>query len=110
MAGLCEKYKLDQVEFAVIDEADKLFEMGFYEQLKVVLESLPESASEFLFSATMQPHVEFLVKQHMKDPVKVLIGISNAAASTIEQQVLFVGKEEGKLMTLRQILRVICPF
>lgn len=81
-----------------------MFEMGFEDQVKSILDNCEESekTSKFLFSATMQPAIETLAKQVMKNPIRVQIGIKNAAAETVEQKIVYVGKEDGKLVTLRQ--------
>ena len=92
----------------VIDEADKLCEMGFLEQLETIIKNSNQTgrmaAAKFLFSATMQPGIEDHVRQTvMRDtnPLKIQIGIRNTTASTVEQKIMYVGREDGKLTTLR---------
>lgn len=53
----------------------------------------------------MQPAIQDLVKKVMLDPIKVQIGIQNTTASTVEQKIVYVGREDAKLVTLRQSLR-----
>lgn len=56
-----------------------------------------------MFSATMQPGIEEIVRQVMtNDPIKVQIGLRNATASTVQQRLVYVGAEDGKISTLRQ--------
>lgn len=104
---MCEKYPLENLNFLVIDEADKLFELGFLEQLDAILSHCPDNnrISKFLFSATMQPGVEEIVRGVMTDALKVQIGIRNSTATTVDQKIVYTGREEGKLLALRQIIR-----
>ena len=66
----------------VLDEADKMFEMGFQEQVDAILSQVRGSAQicKLMFSATMQPNIQEMVKSVMVDPVRVQIGIRNATA------------------------------
>lgn len=71
MAQLTEKFQLEGLRFLVVDEADKMFEMGFLEQVDQILTQVKDgnSITKFLFSATMQPNILDLVKNVMNDPV-----------------------------------------
>lgn len=91
------------VKFLVIDEADKMFEMGFLEQVDQILTQVKDGnqITKFLFSATMQPNILELVKNVMADPVQITIGVKNATCSLVKQRIVYVGKEDAKLMTLR---------
>lgn len=64
-------------------------------------QSTEHNLCKFLFSATMQPDVEQLVKTIMEDPVKITIGIKNASNRLVDQKIQYVGDEQGKLLTLR---------
>ena len=85
-----------------------MFEMGFLEQIQGILDSCKDNQKivKFLFSATMQPCVEDTVKNMMSTkPTKVTIGIKNTTASTVHQSLSYVASEDGKLVTLRQLIR-----
>jgi ATP-dependent RNA helicase DDX52/ROK1 len=71
------------------------------------LVNLPNQASiaKYMFSATMQPAIQDLVKKVMVEPLKVQIGVQNSTASTIKQNIVYVGREDAKLITLRQSLK-----
>ncbi|KNC96605.1 RNA-dependent ATPase ROK1 [Spizellomyces punctatus DAOM BR117] len=98
--------KLDKVKHLVLDEADKLLELGFLEQIDEVLASCKdEGVYKSLFSATIPSGVEALAKTFMKDPIRVVIGQKNAATETITQKLLYVGQEEGKLIAIRQLVQ-----
>jgi ATP-dependent RNA helicase DDX52/ROK1 len=101
---ICESFpSIDCLEALVIDEADKMFEMGFLEQVDQILCNLPNQTkvAKFMFSATMQPAIQELVRKVMIDPLKVQIGVMNTTASAVKQNIVYVGKEDAKLMTLR---------
>ena len=58
-----------------------------------------------MFSATMQPAIQDLVRKVMVEPLRVQIGIQNATAQTIKQNIVYVGREDAKLITLRQSMK-----
>ncbi|CAI5511856.1 unnamed protein product [Closterium sp. Naga37s-1] len=89
-----------RVQHLVLDEADKLFEMGFVEQIDGVVAacSLP-ALTRSLFSATLPEAVEQLARSVMHDPVRIVVGDRSAAAETVQQKLVLVGTEEGKLLT-----------
>jgi len=62
-----------------------MFEMGFLEQIDAILTQVKDSqeVAKFLFSATMQPQIEEILRTDMNDPLKVQIGLRNATASTV---------------------------
>ncbi|OQS02182.1 DEAD/DEAH box RNA helicase [Thraustotheca clavata] len=97
---------LDKVEMICLDEADRLFEMGFVEQIDEVFAACTNpSLQRMMFSATMLQGVEEMAQSVLKDPVKVAIGVKNAGAITINQRLMFVGKEEGKLVAMKQLIQ-----
>ncbi|KAG5184639.1 P-loop containing nucleoside triphosphate hydrolase protein [Tribonema minus] len=104
---------LTRVRLVVLDEADKLFDAGregqapedtFIAQVDELLAACPSTAQRALFSATLGPHVKELATSVLRDPVSISIGTPNAGASTIDQKLVFVGREEGKLLAIRQAL------
>ena len=58
-----------------------------------------------LFSATLGPYVKELASNFLKDPVTVSVGVENAGANTIDQRLVFVGREDGKLLAIRQLVQ-----
>ncbi|XP_061595178.1 probable ATP-dependent RNA helicase DDX52 [Cololabis saira] len=100
---------LSRVEWLVVDESDKLFEdgkRGFREQLATVFLacSNPKVRRAF-FSATCTPQVEQWCRLNLDSLVSVNIGSRNSAVNTVEQELLFVGTESGKLVAMRDIVR-----
>jgi ATP-dependent RNA helicase DDX52/ROK1 len=64
-----------------------------------------DNLQKFLFSATIPSNVEQLAKSVMKDPIRVVIGQKNAATELIDQNLLYVGQESGKLIAIRQLVQ-----
>uniref|UniRef100_A0A673MFL8 ATP-dependent RNA helicase n=1 Tax=Sinocyclocheilus rhinocerous TaxID=307959 RepID=A0A673MFL8_9TELE len=97
------------VEWLVVDESDKLFEdgkTGFREQLATIfLACSSPKIRRVLFSATFATDVEQWCKLNLDNLVCVNIGPRNSAAETVEQQLLFVGSENGKLLAMRNLIK-----
>ena len=101
-----EKIDLSKVLHLVLDEADKLFEMGFVEQIDAVVAACNHrDVTRALFSATLPEKVEELARSVMARPMRLTVGERNSASSTIAQRMLFCGHEAGKLLALRRIIR-----
>ncbi|KAL7680606.1 putative DNA helicase, ATP-dependent, RecQ type, RNA helicase, DEAD-box type, Q [Plasmopara halstedii] len=99
------KVDLSTVEMVCLDEADRLLELGFLEQVDEIFSACSHpKVQRAMFSATMLEGVEDLAQTVLRDPVKVAVGLKNAGASTIDQKLFFVGKEEGKLFAMKQLL------
>ncbi|KAH7676911.1 RNA helicase protein [Dioscorea alata] len=97
------KLDLTRVEYLVLDESDKLFELGFVEQIDSVVKACSNpSIIRSLFSATLPDSVEELARSIMHDAVRVIVGRKNSASELIKQKLIFAGSEEGKLLALRQ--------
>ena len=88
----------------VLDEADRMFDMGFAPQLKKILEVLPKERQTMLFSATMPENILNIAKVHMKLPTKIEIAVQGTTADRVTQEVYFVGKHD-KAQLLETVLR-----
>ncbi|KAJ2550285.1 RNA-dependent ATPase rok1 [Coemansia sp. RSA 1933] len=98
---------LSHVHTLVLDEADTLMDKGFLEQIDEIVAACSTSTANLqisLFSATMPSSVEDMAHTIMKDPIRVIVGTQNAATETIEQKLVFVGQENGKLLDLRNMI------
>jgi len=100
---------LHNVEWLILDEGDKLFEQGeggFREQVALIYQACDNpSIKRALFSATLANNVEEWCKLHLDNVVRVTVGIKNSATKTIDQELLFVGQESGKLLAIRQTIQ-----
>ncbi|GAB2226944.1 hypothetical protein Droror1_Dr00008743 [Drosera rotundifolia] len=105
LAFAIRKRKLDlsRVEYLVLDESDKLFELGFVKQIDFIVKACSNpSIIRSLFSATLPDTVEDLARTIMHDAVRVIIGRKNTATDSVKQKLVFAGSEPGKLLALRQ--------
>jgi len=95
---------LNQVEYVVLDEADRMLDIGFLPDLQRILSYLPKQRTTLLFSATFSPEIKRLASSYLQDPVTIEVARSNATASTVEQHFYRV-EDDDKRAVLKQILR-----
>ncbi len=95
--------KLDRVSMLVLDEADRMLDMGFINDVRKVASLCPKSRQSAMFSATMPPEIAKLAGQILNKAERLQIAPSGTAAGRIEQNVIFVGKA-GKLRQLHELL------
>jgi ATP-dependent RNA helicase RhlE len=95
---------LDAVTHFVLDEADRMLDLGFIRDIRRVTAALPEQRQSLLFSATMPPDVERLAESLLRDPVRVRVAGEEPTPDRIEQHVHFV-EAGGKRALLSDLLR-----
>jgi superfamily II DNA/RNA helicase len=95
---------LNQVEYVVLDEADRMLDIGFLPDLQRILSYLPKQRITLLFSATFSPEIKRLASSYLQDPVTIEVSRPNATASTVEQH-FFSVSDDDKRRAVRQIVR-----
>ena len=95
---------LNQVEYVVLDEADRMLDIGFLPDLQRILSYLPKQRTTLLFSATFSPEIKRLAGSYLQNPVTIEVARPNATASTVEQRFYSVPEDE-KRHALHQILK-----
>jgi ATP-dependent RNA helicase RhlE len=94
---------LSHVEYFVLDEADRMLDMGFIHDIKRILPKLPQQKQNIFFSATMTPEIKKLAGTILFDPVNVQVTPVSSTAEIIDQSVYFVEKTE-KCGLLKQLV------
>lgn len=92
---------LNQVEYVVLDEADRMLDIGFLPDLQRILSYLPKQRQTLLFSATFSPEIKRLAESYLQDPILVEVARPNATASTVEQRFYSVASEDKRRAVLK---------
>ncbi len=95
---------LNQVEYVVLDEADRMLDTGFLPDLQRILSYLPKQRQTLLFSATFSPEIRRLANSYLQEPVLVEVARPNATATNVEQRFYSVSGDD-KRAVVRQLLR-----
>jgi ATP-dependent RNA helicase RhlE len=96
---------LSRVEILVLDEADRMLDMGFIHDIKKVLALLPASKQSLLFSATFSDEIKTLADRLLKSPQLIEVARRNATADTVSQRVYWTGRERKKELLAELITR-----
>ncbi|MCW3008185.1 MAG: ATP-independent helicase [Solirubrobacterales bacterium] len=103
--------KTGSLAMVVLDEADEMLDMGFADDIESILESTPETRQTILFSATMPPRIEKMVRAHLNDPSRILIARERTAPGDAPQvrQAAYMVRRSHKPAALGRVLDVESP-
>jgi ATP-dependent RNA helicase DeaD len=102
---------LDSVQTVVLDEADEMLDMGFAEDIELILEAAPADRQTALFSATLPPRIAAIADRHLRDPVRVLIAREKPVkgAAPRVRQTAYVVQRAHKVAALGRVLDLESP-
>src|SRR3712207_9161453 len=88
---------LDETRFVVLDEADEMLDLGFFEDVETILSRAPSGRQTALFSATMPPPIKALAEKRMYDPVTIKVRAATLTIDTVDQFYVEAGRSgEGR--------------
>jgi ATP-dependent RNA helicase DeaD len=85
---------ISQINYCILDEADEMLNMGFYEDIVNILSTSPDEKSTWLFSATMPQEVARIAKQFMSDPLEITVGAKNSGSATVSHEFYLVNARD----------------
>ena len=92
---------LNKVEYVVLDEADRMLDIGFLPDLQRILSYLPKERQTLLFSATFSPEIRRLAESYLQDPIMVEVASANATATNVEQRFYSVATDDKRAAVLK---------
>jgi ATP-dependent RNA helicase RhlE len=95
---------LNGIEYFVLDEADRMLDMGFVHEVKRIIARLPKKRQTLFFSATMPPAIQSLVKEILTNPVSITVTPESTTAELVDQKLYYVQKNEKRSL-LHHILK-----
>ena len=94
------------IEFLILDEADRMFDMGFIRDIRYIIRFAPQDCRKYLFSATLSYYVMRLASEYMVDPVEVRVEADSVAVDKIEQSLYHLGRDEKSNYLCNQVLEM----
>ncbi len=85
---------ISQINYCILDEADEMLNMGFYEDIVNILSTTPDEKNTWLFSATMPAEVSRIAKKFMHDPVEITVGTKNSGSATVSHEFYLVNARD----------------
>jgi ATP-dependent RNA helicase DeaD len=85
---------ISKIDFCILDEADEMLNMGFYDDIVNILSTSPEDKSTWLFSATMPQEVARIAKEFMRKPLEITVGTKNSGSSTVSHEFYLINARD----------------
>jgi ATP-dependent RNA helicase DeaD len=98
-----KRVDISEIKYVVLDEADEMLNMGFQEDIDIILAKTPEEKNTWLFAATMPDQVHRITKKYMSNPFELTVGAKNTTAENIEH-VYYVVHERDRYAALKRIV------
>jgi superfamily II DNA/RNA helicase len=93
----------DHLEHLILDEADRMMDMGFIEDIQFIISKLPEKRQNLMFSATMAPKIRTLVREILHEPFEINLNLSKPAEGVTQQ--VYLAHDEQKVPLISQVLK-----
>lgn len=100
--------RLSTIRMLVLDEADRMLDMGFIEDTEWIIQKTPRERQTMLFSATMPDEIKRIVSRYMRNPVVIELNVERPAVSTVKQSIWFVHQDQ-RVVALKYALNTIKP-
>lgn len=94
---------LSAIEILVLDEADEMLNMGFIDDINLILSSCPPDRTTMLFSATMPREIQKIARKYMNDPVEIAVGEKNVSSEQVEHHYYFI-REKDRYLALKRVV------
>jgi len=94
--------KFDDIKYLILDEADRMLDMGFYDDIQKIITYLPKNRQTLMFSATMPPKIKKLASRTLKNPVEITIGLSKPAEGVLQEA--FLAYETQKTPLIKKLI------
>ncbi|MCP4022219.1 MAG: DEAD/DEAH box helicase, partial [Desulfobacteraceae bacterium] len=92
----------NQIKHLILDEADRMLDMGFFDDIQKIISFLPVNRQTLLFSATMPPKIRDLAKEALVDPAEINIAMSKPAEGVL--QAVYLAKDEQKIPLIHSLI------
>lgn len=96
--------RLQTVEYLVLDESDRMLDMGFVNDIRYIVEELPKTRQSLFFSATITPSIRQLINEFLNDPIEISVRTADTS-DQVDQDVVYANSKEDKIEKLLEMLK-----